>query len=134
MEGSDRRQGGKRKPANALSEKERAMVLSVATSKLFRDLSPSQIVPILADSGVYIASESSFYRILRSEEMVKHRSEAKPAGNKKPREYKAKGSNRVWSWDISFLKSPVRGVFYYLYMVVDVWSRKIVEWAVHEKT
>ncbi len=130
--GEDRRSGPKEAPAHALSEEERALVLAVATSPKYRDLSPAQIVPQLADTGIYIASESSFYRILRSEQMVQHRERAKPVEHTRPSEHEANGPNEVWSWDITFLKSPIRGMFYYLYMVVDVWSRKIVGWAVHE--
>lgn len=99
---------------------------------MFRDLAPSQIVPILADAGVYLASESSFYRILREAKLLSHRGRAAVATHQRPTERVANGANQVWSWDITYLKSPVKGQFYYLYLVVDVWSRKIVGWAVHE--
>ena len=49
-----------------------------------------------------------------------------------PNAFVATGPNQVWSWDITYLKSPIRGVFFYLYMIVDVWSRKVVGWQVHE--
>ncbi len=61
----DQRRGPEGGPKNALSDAERALVVAVATSKIFRDLPPSQIVPILADAGVYLTSESTFYRILK---------------------------------------------------------------------
>lgn len=115
-----------------MSEAERALVVAVATSPTFRDLPASQIVPILADAGVYVASERSFYRILAQERLLTHRGKARIAGHSRPVEHKADGPNQVWSWDITYLKSPVRGSFYYLYLVVDVWSRKIVGWKVHE--
>ena len=89
-------------------------------------------MPILADAGVYIASESTFYRILREEQLLVHRGKAKAARHHRPTEYVATGPNQVWSWDITYLRSPVRGWFYYLYLVVDIFSRKIVGWAVHE--
>jgi hypothetical protein len=62
--------------------------------------------------------------------LLARRGKARPARHHRPRELKANGPNRVWSWDITYLRSPVRGMFYYLYLVVDVWSRKIVGWAV----
>jgi transposase InsO family protein len=130
--GCDQRKGPVNGPENALSEAERALIVAVATSKTFRDLPPSQIVPILADAEVYLASESSFYRILREEKLLAHRGKAQAARHHRPVEYIATGANQVWSWDITYLRSPVRGQFYYLYLVMDIWSRKIVGWAIHE--
>jgi len=98
----------------------------------FRDLSPKQIVPILADRGIYIASESSIYRILHEEGQATHRAASRPPRNNRPEELRATAPNQLWSWDITYLKSPIRGAFYYLYMVVDVFSRKIVGASVHE--
>ena len=130
---ADRRRGPNGGPENALSDAERALVVAVATSKMFRDLPPSQIVPILADAGVYLSSESTFYRILREAKLLKHRGKAQARRHHQPDEKVATGPNQVWSWDITYLKSPVRGWFYYLYLIVDVWSRKIVGWSVHEE-
>ena len=107
-------------------------MVAVATSRTFRDLPPSQIVPILADAGVYLASESTYYRILRDEKLLGHRGKAQAPRHHRPNEHVATGPNEVWSWDITYLQSPVRGWFYYLYLVVDIFSRKIVGWAVHE--
>ena len=115
-----------------MSEAERALVVAVATCPTFRDLPACQIVPILADAGVYLASERSFYRILEQERLLAHRGKARVAAHSRPVEQKADGPNQVWSWDITYLRSPIRGSFYYLYLVVDVWSRKIVGWKVHE--
>ena len=129
----DQRAGPKSKPGNSLSEAEKMLVVAVASSPCFRDLSPAQIVPILAESGVYIASEASFYRILREQRLLSHRSSARPARYSRPTEHVATGPNQVWSWDITYLRSPVKGQFYYLYLVVDVFSRMIVGWAVHEE-
>jgi putative transposase len=135
--GRDWRKGDARRersvsPANRLSEEERAAILAIATSKRFRDLPPSQIVPILAEEGVYVASEASFYRLLRLEKLLTHREGSRPRVNSRPKEHVATGPNQVWSWDITYLRSPVRGAFYYLYLVVDVWSRMIVAWRVEE--
>lgn len=124
--GEDRRRGPKTEPANKLSKQEREDILEVANSAPFRDLSPKQIVPLLADEGVYLASESSFYRLLREKKMLTHHQASKPAVSRRPREHVATGPCQVWSWDITYLHTSVRGIFYYLYMIVDVWSRKIV--------
>jgi len=82
---------------------------------------------------VYVASESTMYRILREEKLNTHRSASKPAKHKKPREHVAEAPNQVWSWDITYLKGPVVGTFFYLYLVVDIFSRKIVGYSVREK-
>ena len=99
----------------------------------FRDLAVSQIVPILAEEGLYVASESSFYRVLRREKLLKHRGPSRGRRHSRPEEYKASGPNQVWSWDITYLRGPIRGQFYYLYLVVDIWSRMIVAWQVAER-
>jgi transposase InsO family protein len=129
----DQRRGPRGVAGNALSETERTRIVAIATSPMFRDLPPSQIVPILADSGLYVASEATFYRVLRHEKLLAHRGTARPRTHSRPRELSAAGPKQVWSWDITYLKSAVRGMYYYLYLVVDVWSRKIVGWSVQER-
>ncbi len=129
--GEDQRRGPKTSPANKLSEKERAQVLELANSAPYRDLSPKQIVPKLADKGTYVASESTFYRVLREEGELVHREKSRPA-SQKPAEHVATGRCQVWSWDITYLRSALRGSFFYLYLIVDIWSRKIVGWTVEE--
>ena len=131
--GCDRRKGQASAPANKLSEQEKLQILDVANSTTFRDMSPKQIVPKLADQGVYIASESSFYRVLKEHQMINHRQRSKPATHRRPKEHVASGPCQVWSWDITYLRSSVRGIFYYLYMFVDVWSRKIIAATVFEQ-
>jgi transposase InsO family protein len=95
-------------------------------------MSPKQIVPLLADQGVYLASDSTFYRILRQEGMMRHREASKPARVKRPDGYTATGPCQVWSWDITYLNTCIRGKFFYLYMIVDIWSRRIMAARVHE--
>lgn len=129
----DQRKGPLTEPANKLSDAERLEVLRLANSAEFMDKSPSQIVPTLADRGEFIASESSFYRILKSEGMNAHRGKAKAPTRKKPEELVATAPNQVYSWDITFLKTNVAGMFLYLYFVMDIYSRKIVGYAVHEE-
>lgn len=129
----DGRRGPKNGPANALSVEERKQIISISSSPEYRDESPAQIVPKLADEGIYIASESSFYRVLRANQMLTHRGKAQGANRHRPEEIIASGANVAWSWDITYLKSAMKGMFFYLYLIIDIWSRKIVGWEVHEK-
>jgi len=124
--GQDQRKGPSAAPVNKLNEQERQQVLNISNSASFRDLSPKQIVPKLADQGVYLASESTFYRVLKEHKMLTHRQASKPAVSHRPKEHVATGPCQVWSWDITYLKTSVKGLFFYLYMIVDVWSRKII--------
>lgn len=131
--GEDGRKGPRSAPHNRLSEEERREVLALLTSREFCDLSPKQIVPRLADRGIYVASESTMYRLLREAKLAAHRGRERPRQMARPTELTAEGPNQVWSWDITYLKSPIRGCFYYLYLIVDVWSRKTVGWCVHDR-
>jgi len=128
----DRRKGSRAVPANRLSEAERERVVAVLNAPAHRDQSPNQLVPMLADMGEYIASESTMYRILREDKMLAHRQASVPVCRHVPTPRQATGPNQVWSWDITYLASPVRGMFFYLYLIMDIYSRKIVAWQVHE--
>jgi putative transposase len=120
-------------PTNKLSVVEREAILAICNQPEYQSLPPSQIVPRLADKGEYIASESSFYRVLRDADQVYRRGRGNlPRKLVKPEGYKATAPNQVWSWDITYLASSIRGAFYRLYLVLDVFSRKIVAWEVHE--
>jgi putative transposase len=125
-DGQDQRKGPLTTPANKLSDQERKQILDIANSAPFRDLSPKQIVPKLADQGDYLASESTFYRVLKEHKMLTHHQASRPATSRRPKEHVATGPCQVWSWDITYLQTSVKGLFFYLYMVVDVWSRKII--------
>lgn len=127
----DERRGPRRSPMNRLSQLERERVVEVATSPEFRDMSPKQIVPLLADRGTYVASESTFYRVLHDEQLQHRRTRARPPA-KRPREHVADGPWQVASWDITYLRSHLRGQFFFLYLVEDVWSRKILGWQIHD--
>ena len=129
--GHDGRAGPKHPPANKLTPVERARVLEVVNALEHRDLSPKQIVPRLADLGEYICSESSIYRILREENQIHHRESSRPPTKPhRPTAYVATGPNQVWSWDITYIGTMVRGQFFYLYVAMDVWSRKVVGWTI----
>jgi transposase InsO family protein len=128
----DRRPQRVFQPAHKLTEVERANVLAVANSDEFGHLPPGQIVPRLADQGCYLASESTFYRILRAERQLAHRRRERPAQTRsKPRAVCATAPNQLYSWDITYLPSAIRGQFFYLYLFMDIFSRKIVGWQVY---
>lgn len=129
----DMRQTATRMVANKLTGEQRNMVLNIANSHLYQHLPPSKIVPMLADNGQYIASESTFYRILRDAKQLTHRMISRPAQHKRPEAHTAHQPNQVWSWDISYLPTLVQGLFFYLYFIIDIYSRKIVGWSVHER-
>jgi transposase InsO family protein len=120
-----------RVPANRISETERAEILTTVNQAEYAHLPPSQIVPKLADDGRYLASESSIYRILHAEKQLAHRGRAKPAIKKRPEAFIAIAPNQVWSWDITYMGTTIKGLFFYLYLIMDVFSRKIVGWEVY---
>ena len=129
----DRRPARVQTPKNQLSDLERQRVLEIANSPEFGHLPPSQIVPRLADQGKYVASESTFYRVLKAENQLTHRGAEKPAKRRhKPRALVATAPGQLFSWDITYLPTTVMGIYFYLYLFMDIYSRKIVGWQVYE--
>jgi len=119
-------------PSNTLSSAEREQILAICNAPEFASLPPGQIVPKLADRGEYIASESSFYRVLRAAKQQHHRGRSQAARVRGPApSHCAKGPNQVWVWDVSWMPGPATGVFYYLHLILDLYSRKIVGWEVY---
>ncbi|WP_409995711.1 DDE-type integrase/transposase/recombinase [Cyanobium sp. HWJ4-Hawea] len=117
-----------------MSEEERQRILLTCNQAEYASLPPGQIVPALADQGLYIGSESSFYRVLHVHGQVHRRGRVRPP--QKPRavpRLRAIAPNRLWSWDITYLPTTVRGISLFLYLVIDVWSRKVVAWEVAER-
>ena len=130
----DARKGAQRAaPANKLSETERAEILQIVNSEAYSDKPPSQIVPALADKGVYMASESTIYRILREASQLRHRGRSAVPQKRDVSGHYATGPNQVWSWDITWLPGPVKGLFLYLYLILDVFSRKVVGWEIYDR-
>lgn len=124
----------KHSPKHKLTGLERQRIINVANAPEYSNLPPCQIVPRLADTGVYIASEASFYRVLKDHNQLKHREKSKPARQvNKPRALTATAPNQIYTWDITYLPTQVKGVFLYLYLVLDIYSRKIVGWQVHHE-
>jgi putative transposase len=133
-DGVDRRKGSHRVISHRLTEEERQRILLTCNQPEFAALPPGQIVPILADQSLYIGSERSFYRVLHAHGQAHRRGRARPP--QEPRDVprlEARGPNQVWSWDITYLPTSVRGVWHYLYLVIDVWSRKVVAWEVADR-
>lgn len=120
-------------PANKLSEVERQAAMAVLNGEEFKNLPPSQIVPRLADQGRYVASESTLYRLLHRAGQMRHRRlERGPHRRSKPRALTATQPEQIFCWDITYLPTSVRGCYFYLYLFVDLFSRKIVGWQVYD--
>ncbi len=117
-------------PKNKLNDEEKQTILEVVNQPEFQSLPPSQIVPILADREIYIASESTFYRVLRNSNMQHHRGRSKAPVNRPISTHCATGPNQVWMWDITWLPGPAKGIYFYLYLILDLYSRKIIAWEI----
>jgi len=121
-------------PPHALTSSERERLLEVANEARFAEVPPARIVPMLADEGVYLASESSFHRVLRDQGQSGHRGRAKaPQRKRPPSTHVATAPGQVWCWDLTFLPSKVAGQWYYLYLILDLYSRKVIGWEVHDR-
>ena len=141
-DGLDGRKGSHRLVSHRLTYEERQRILLTCNQSEFAALPPGQIVPILADRGLYnssgeecvYGSERSFYRVLHAHGQAHRRGRARPPQEPRPvPRLEARGPNQVRSWDITYLPTSVRGVWLYLYLVIDVWSRKVVAWDVAER-
>lgn len=120
-------------PGHALTPEERQRLLAVANEPRFADMPPARIVPALADEGVYLASESSFSRVLRAAGQNTHRGTAKaPRKSRPPTTHVATAPAQLWCWDLTYLPATVAGRWFFLYLILDVFSRKIVGFEVHE--
>jgi transposase InsO family protein len=130
----DLRAGPTKAPPHQLSTAEKDEIVRLANQPAYRNLSPEQVVAKLAAEGVYVCSERSLRRVLAERRLNRYRQRSKPASTRhKPREYVASEPLRVLSWDITYLKNAaVRGSFFYLYLFIDIWSRRIVAAEVHE--
>jgi len=104
----------------------------LANEPRFASVPPARIVPMLADEGVYLASESSFARVLRADGQNAHRGRAKaPKAVRPPTTHIASAPGQVWCWDMTYLPAIVMGFWFHLYLILDLYSRKIVGWEVH---
>jgi len=103
-------------PHNKLSIEEQKKIFEIVNKPEYAEMSPAKIVPLLADQGKYIASESTIYRLLRAQGQIKHRQAHSPTKVRKPKPIIAKAANQVYSWAITYLSSSIKGVFFYLYL------------------
>jgi len=133
-EADDARRGPRSAPNHQLSDSEKDRIVELVNEPKYRNLSPEQAVAALADDGVYVCSERSLRRILADRQLDRYRQRSKPASPRhKPRQYVAHEPLRVFSWDITYLRSStIRGQFFFLYLFIDIWSRRIVGAEVHE--
>ncbi len=130
----DKRKGADKNVPRKLSKAERDEIIDICCNKEYKDKNPYYIHANLLDKGIYIASTSSFYRVLREEGLLKHRRNSRPAyKHNRPPERKATGPNQVWCWDITWIKTDVRGVFLFGYVIIDIWDRSIVKWSIHDR-
>lgn len=131
--GDQRPHAVRRMPAHVLTAEERERILQLANEPRFAELPPARIVPRLADEGLYVASESSFSRVLKAHGQNAHRGKAKsPQRKRPPSTHVATAPRQLWCWDLTFLASRITGMWFYLYLILDVYSRKIVGFEVHE--
>ena len=120
-------------PSHALSEAERAQIVAVCNEPRFAETPPARIVPALADEGIYIASKSSFHRVLRAHGQMNRRGRAQPPRTSRPpTTHIASRPGEVWCWDVTFLPGQIQGRWFYLYLILDLYSRKVVGFEVHD--
>jgi putative transposase len=128
---TDKRQTTIKHPTNKLSELEQARVIAIANNKEFANLPPSQIVPKLADKGEYIASESTMYRLLKAHGQLTKRTSSRVKIHPRTSPFTTTGPHQIFTWNITYVPTDVKGIFFYLYMVMDIFSCKIVGWQAH---
>jgi putative transposase len=117
-------------PPNKLTDAELDELLDLLHSEAFVDLAPAQVWALLLDAGAYMASISTMYRVLRAHDEVRERRRQATHPARVRPELVATGPNQVWSWDITKLKGPSKGVYYDLYVIIDIFSRYVVGWMV----
>lgn len=126
----DKRQGPKHH-SRALSEFEQQKALQTLNGEEFCNDPPNKVVARLADQGKYLCSASTMYRLLRRENLLGHRTRGKKPTRVEPLETIASEPNQVWCWDITYLRSDIRGKYFRLYMYIDIYSRKILGWEIN---
>lgn len=120
-------------PKNKLRDEEKAQIIATINTPKYADLTPAQIVPKLADEGIYIASESTLYKVMKEFKQNSKRTAVRNLGRKAVTTHIANGPNEVWSWDITWLPGPIRGIYFKLYLIIDIFSRLIINWEIYEE-
>lgn len=133
--GGDKRKGVKKHIPQKLTESEKQEILDICCSSKYKDQNPYEIYfSILEEDRRYIASISSFYRILKANNKLHHRGCSRPSRSlNKPPEVVAIGPNQVWCWDITWLATEVKGIYLYSYQVIDIWDKSLVGWEIHDR-
>jgi len=116
-------------PERAMTDEEKAEVRGVLNSERFWDCAPREVYGTLFDEGTYLCHWRTMYRVLEGHNEVQERRDQRSHPSSTRPELKATGPNQLWSWDITYLKGP-KGIFFYLYTVIDVYSRYIVGWMI----
>jgi putative transposase len=119
-------------PERALSEEEKVQVRQVLNSERFQDCAPRQVYATLLDEGVYLCHWRTMYRILAEHDEVRERRNQLQHPTYSKPELLARGPNQLWSWDITKLKGPRKWTYYYLYVILDVFSRYVPGWLLAE--
>jgi putative transposase len=118
---------------NSLPAAERDNVLSVLNSERFADQAPAEIYATLLDEGKYLCSVRTMYRLLHANKSVAERRNITRHTNYQKPELIADSPNQVWSWDITKLKGPAKWTYFYLYVILDIFSRRVVGWCVADR-
>ncbi|TLU81525.1 MAG: DDE-type integrase/transposase/recombinase, partial [Chlorobium sp.] len=130
----DRRKGSKKRVIRKMSPERKKEIIEQCNTPRFRDLNPYEIVALLLNEGSYLASVRTFYRVLKEQDMLHHRSNLRVASrHAKPPERAATASDQVYTWDITYMARTVKGLFFYAYVISDIFDKSIVGWAVHEE-
>lgn len=133
VQGDNRPLAVRPEPSKKLTEQERQAVLTLCNQPQYRSCPPAFIVADQLDQGRFLASESTMYRLLREANQQHHRGRQQaPKAKRQATSHKAEAPNQLWSWDISWLPGPIKGQWFYLYLMVDLFSRKIVGHEVYE--
>ena len=120
-------------PARALCEAEREQILDVLAGPRFVDRAPAEVVATLLDEGHYLCSERTMYRILAADQPVRERRNQREHPQYSKPELVATAPNQTWSWDITKLLGPTKWTYFYLYVVLDIFSRYAVGWMVADR-
>jgi len=120
-------------PARALCESERERVLDLLACPRFVDRSPAEVVATLLDEGEYLCSERTMYRVLAANQLVRERRNQREHPPYTKPELVATGPNQVWSWDVTKLLGPKKWTYFYLYVLLDIFSRYVVGWMVADR-
>jgi len=128
----DRRKGAPKSVPRKLAPEERQKIVTTCCAKEYDGLTPHEIVPALAEKSIYLGSESTFYRVLREAGLMRRAKKTARKASAEPDVLVATTVNQLWSWDISYLKTSVRGSYFYLYLFMDIYSRAIMGWEIHE--